>query len=101
MKKISLLSKILVLFFFIFSAGFIEVYAKDWNKITVGTEGNYPKFSYVDPAGNLKGWDIDIVTEVCKRMGAECKFVRTDFDGMISDVYQPYGYSFWLNNYTT
>ena len=25
----------------------------------------------------------------------------TDFDGMISDVYQPYGYSFWLNNYTT
>lgn len=25
----------------------------------------------------------------------------TDFDGMISDVYQPYGYSIWLNNYTT
>lgn len=25
----------------------------------------------------------------------------TDFDGMISEVYQPYGYSFWLNNYTS
>jgi arginine/ornithine transport system substrate-binding protein len=58
--------------------------AKDWKEIRVGTEGDYPRFSYTDSTGNLRGWDIDIVDEVCKRLQAKCTYTRIPFDGMIA-----------------
>jgi lysine-arginine-ornithine-binding protein len=51
--------------------------------IKVGTEGDYPRFSYTDTAGNLAGWDIDIVKAVCEEAKLKCEFVRQSFDGMI------------------
>lgn len=51
--------------------------------VKVGTEGDYPRFSYTDTAGNLAGWDIDLVNAVCAEAKLKCEFVRQAFDGMI------------------
>jgi arginine/ornithine transport system substrate-binding protein len=57
--------------------------AKDWKKIRVGVEGAYPPFSWVEPDGTLKGFDIDIAWALCEEIGAECELVPQDWDGII------------------
>jgi arginine/ornithine transport system substrate-binding protein len=51
--------------------------------LRVGVEAAYPPFSELGPDGQLKGFDIDIAHEVCKRLGTRCEFVKTEFDAMI------------------
>ncbi|MCH7932246.1 MAG: transporter substrate-binding domain-containing protein, partial [Proteobacteria bacterium] len=57
--------------------------AKEWKKIRIGVEGAYPPFSWVEPDGTLKGFDIDITNALCKEIGAECNLVQQDWDGII------------------
>ncbi len=52
-------------------------------KITIGTEGAYPPFNYLDQDGTVKGFEIDLAKELCKRMSVECDFVVQDWDGII------------------
>lgn len=52
-------------------------------KIRIGTEGAYPPFNFVDNNGNLQGFDVDIAKALCERMGADCTFVKQDWDGII------------------
>ena len=51
--------------------------------LRVGVEGAYPPFSWKESDGTLKGFDIDIAHEVCKRLGRECVLVEQEWDGMI------------------
>ncbi len=60
-------------------SGMVE--AKDTFKIA--TEGAYKPFNYVMPNGELRGFDVDIAKALCKQMGADCKLVTQDWDGMI------------------
>ena len=60
-----------------------SVSAKEWKKIRVGVEGAYPPFSWVEPNGTLKGFDIEIAMALCKEIGAECVLVSQDWDGII------------------
>jgi arginine/ornithine transport system substrate-binding protein len=60
-----------------------QAHAKDWKKIRVGVEGAYPPFSWVEPDGTLKGFDIDIARALCAEIGAECELVPQDWDGII------------------
>ncbi|MCH9052764.1 MAG: ABC transporter substrate-binding protein [Proteobacteria bacterium] len=57
--------------------------AQEWKKIRIGVEGAYPPFSWVEPDGTLKGFDIDITYALCKEIGAECELVQQDWDGII------------------
>ena len=52
-------------------------------KLRVGVEGAYPPFSWKEPDGTLKGFDIDIAYEVCKRLNRECVLIEQEWDGMI------------------
>jgi arginine/ornithine transport system substrate-binding protein len=57
--------------------------AKDWKKVRIGVEGAYPPFSFVQPDGELAGFDIDIAKALGGAMGAEVVLVAQDWDGMI------------------
>ena len=71
----------LVIFSIVFATG--NVFAKDWKKIRVGTEGAYPPFSFITPEGELAGFDIDIAKAVVKAAGAEIELIAQDWDGII------------------
>jgi arginine/ornithine transport system substrate-binding protein len=57
--------------------------AKEWTKVRIGVEGAYPPFSYVQPDGELAGFDIDIAKALGKAMGVEVTLVAQDWDGII------------------
>ena len=59
------------------------VFAQDWNKIRIGTEGKYPPFNNLNAGGDLVGFEIDIAEALCKELNAECEFVIQDWEGMI------------------
>jgi lysine/arginine/ornithine transport system substrate-binding protein len=58
-------------------------YAKDWSTIRFGVDASYPPFESKGADGKLKGFDIDLGNEICKRLNAKCVWVENDFDGMI------------------
>jgi lysine-arginine-ornithine-binding protein len=65
----------------VLTLGFGTVSAAD--TLRVGVEGAYPPFSWKEPNGTLKGFDIEMANEVCKRLGKKCKLVEQEWDGMI------------------
>lgn len=60
--------------------------AKEWKQIRFGIEGAYPPFSWTEPSGELKGFDVDIANALCKEMEARCKIVAQDWDGIIPSL---------------
>lgn len=53
------------------------------DKIRIGVEGAYPPFSWVEPDGSLKGFDIDVARALCAQMKVQCELVQQDWDGII------------------
>ena len=61
----------------------LQAEAKEWKKVRIGVEGAYPPFSFVDPEGNLQGFDIEIAHALCAAMKVECVLITQDWDGII------------------
>ncbi|MFM1652263.1 transporter substrate-binding domain-containing protein [Brevibacillus sp. B_LB10_24] len=55
-------------------------------KIKIGTEGTYSPFTFHDPSGKLTGFDVELATEVAKRMGVEPVFMETQWDAMFAGL---------------
>lgn len=51
--------------------------------LTVGTSGSAPPFSMTSAAGELEGFDIDVVNLVGKSLGLTVKFEQLDFAGLL------------------
>lgn len=55
-------------------------------KLVIGTEGTYAPFTFHDKSGKLTGYDVDVVTEVAKRLGVEPVFQETQWDAMFAGL---------------
>lgn len=49
-------------------------------KLVVSTDPNYAPQSFLNDAGELDGFDINVAQEVAKRMGVEVEFMTPDWD---------------------
>ena len=54
--------------------------------IKVGTSADYPPFESVDASGNKVGFDVDLMTEIAKRLGVDLEWVDMPFDSLIAAV---------------
>lgn len=57
---------------------------KKRGKLQVGMSGQYPPFAYREADGKLIGFDVEITTEVAKRLGVEVEFVTMPFKGLMA-----------------
>ncbi|CAM4029528.1 amino acid ABC transporter substrate-binding protein [Mesobacillus zeae] len=55
-------------------------------KLVIGTEGTYPPFSFHDQSGKLTGFDVEIASEIAKRIGVKPEFVETQWDAMFAGL---------------
>ncbi|WP_062226248.1 ABC transporter substrate-binding protein [Aureimonas frigidaquae] len=56
---------------------------KTWTEVRIGTEGAYPPFNFINAAGEVEGFDVDIAKALCAQMKVTCTFVTSDWDGII------------------
>ncbi|AXF12613.1 ABC transporter substrate-binding protein (plasmid) [Paraburkholderia graminis] len=57
--------------------------ASDAAVIRFGVDASYPPLEFKDPEGKPTGFDIDLGSEICRRLNARCEFVDMSFDGLI------------------
>ena len=55
-------------------------------KVVVGTSADYPPYEFVDEAGNYAGFDVELMTEIAKRMGVTLQWTDMPFDSLIAAV---------------
>jgi octopine/nopaline transport system substrate-binding protein len=60
-----------------------NVAAQDWNTIRVASEGAYAPWNFTNAQGELDGFEIELMRDLCERMNAECELVAQAWDGMI------------------
>ena len=55
--------------------------------LTIGISPDFPPMEYLDPSTNaLTGADVDLATELSKRIGLKVNFVQQKFDQLINSV---------------
>ncbi|UQY43028.1 lysine/arginine/ornithine ABC transporter substrate-binding protein [Erwinia sp. PK3-005] len=54
--------------------------------LRIGNDPTYPPFESKNAQGELVGFDIDLANEICKRIGASCSYVESDFDALIPSL---------------
>ena len=55
-------------------------------KLRIATTGDYPPFSYVDAAGEIAGFDVDIAQALCAELDAECEIVLEAWEQLIPEL---------------
>ena len=54
--------------------------------IHFATEATYPPFEYIDEAGQMAGFDIDIAKAICQQIKANCTFSNQSFNSLIPSL---------------
>ena len=52
----------------------------------IGTEGAYPPFNYLNDAGELEGFDIEVGEELCRLVQLKCQWVINDWQTIIHNL---------------
>ena len=56
-------------------------------KILIGTDATYPPFESKDAeTGKLVGFDIDLMSAICEKIGVQPEYIVVPFDGIISGL---------------
>ena len=55
-------------------------------KLQIATTGDYPPFNYVDDAGEIAGFDVDIALALCAELGVECEVVLEEWERLIPEL---------------
>lgn len=54
--------------------------------VRLGTEGAYVPWNFVNDAGELAGYEIDLGNAICEQAGLECEWVQNDWDSIIPNL---------------
>ena len=54
--------------------------------ITVAMEGTWAPWTYHDESDNLVGYDVEVATEIAKKLGVEPQFVEGEWDGLLAGL---------------
>lgn len=57
--------------------------AAQQRQVRIATEGAYAPWNLTGPGGELRGFEIDLANDLCRRMNARCTIVAQDWDGII------------------
>jgi octopine/nopaline transport system substrate-binding protein len=55
-------------------------------RVTIATEGAYAPWNFVNSAGKLEGFEIDLAADLCRRANFTCEIVAQDWDGIIPSL---------------
>ena len=54
--------------------------------IRIGTYRHYPPWTISDAAGTITGFEIDLIHDLCKRMGVRCPIVTVDWEKVYDEL---------------
>lgn len=54
--------------------------------LRIGTEGTYAPFTFHDKDGKLTGFDVEIGSEVARRLGVKAEYIEAPWDGMFAGL---------------
>ena len=77
------MSNVLRLLLLAFALAATPALAFDGQNLRIASEGARPPYNYLDGEGRLMGFEIDLGTELCRRMAVTCTFVPVEFDGLV------------------
>jgi octopine/nopaline transport system substrate-binding protein len=60
--------------------------AKDWTHVNVGIEGAFPPWNMLDASGNLSGFDVDLIKDLCVRAKVECDLQSGEWSSLIPSL---------------
>lgn len=74
------------LVFFLGVQVFANLELNESGKLYVATSGEFPPLSILDENGELKGIEVDLMREICKRLRLEYKPIITKFESILAGV---------------
>ena len=54
--------------------------------VRMGTEGAYKPYNYINDAGELVGFELELGDELCRRAELECEWVTNEWDTIIPNL---------------
>lgn len=55
-------------------------------EIKFATEATYPPFEMMNAAGNIQGFDVDVIKAICEKTSLQCTFINQSFDSLIPSL---------------